>query len=224
MPSEPIRKGFDILEAAEEIQQKHLNRQPHKKSIDLAQSHLINAFRIQRSTYVSPYSAYNIWRELLMETRKFTKSEFLDDISELRQEIDTLKLIVKSFTKTLASSNKTIEELSKEFHQKQTIRQKVETSLDKLCNAYIEMVSKIEIVKKIYIVDTSNGLLCWTIVDAEPFDSTLLEPIYDAQVKIYKEIKEDLVLDFHVLNLSELHDRQELESILPPSAKLVWQR
>lgn len=224
MPDKPIRKGFNILEEVEEIQQKHLNRQPHKKSIDLVQSHLINAFRIQRSTYVSPYSAYNIWRELLMGTRKFTKSEFLDDISELRQEIDTLKLIVKSLTKTLASSNKTIEELSKEFHQKQTIRQKVETSLDKLCNAYIEMVSKIEIVKKIYIADTSNGLLCWTIVDAEPFDSTVLEPIYDAQVKIYRQMESTSALDFHVLNLSELHDKPELESILTPGANLVWQR
>ncbi len=78
--------------------------------------------------------------------------------------------------------------------------------------------------KKIFVVETNNGLLCWTIIDAEPFDSTLREPIYDAQVKIYKEMKEDLALDFHVLNLSELHDRQELESILPPSAKLIWQR
>jgi len=224
MPDKPIRKGFNILEEVEEIQQKHLNRQPHKKSIDLVQSHLINAFRIQRSTYVSPYSVYNIWHELLMETRKFTKSEFLDDISELRQGIDTLKLMVKSLTKTIESSNKTIDDLSREIRQEHAVRQTVSTSLEMLCNAYVEMVTKIDIVKKIFVVDTSNGLLCWTIVDAEPFDSALREPIYEAQVKIYKEMKEDLALDFHVLNLSELHDRQELKSILPLGAKLIWQR
>ena len=93
-----------------------------------------------------------------------------------------------------------------------------------LCNAYVEIVSKIGIVKKIYVVDTSNGLFCWTIIDAEPFDSDLRAPIYDAQVKLYQEMEEDMALDFHVLNLSELHDKQELKSILPPSAKLVWQR
>ena len=224
MPDKPIRKGFNILDEVEEIQQKHVNRQPHEESINLIQSHLINAFRIQRSTYVSRYSPYNIWRELLIKTRKFPTTEFRDDLSELRHEVDTLKLMVKSLTKTIESSNKTIDELSKEIRQKHTISQKGRTSLDNLCNTYAEIVSKIEIVQKIYIVDTSNGLLCWTILDAEPFDSTLLEPIYDTQVKIYREIKEDLELDFHVLNLSELHDKQELESILPPSAKLVWQR
>ena len=224
MPDKPIKKGFNILEEVEEIRQKQQTGQPHKESIDLIQSQWIYELRMRRHTDLPRYLPSDIWRELLMKTRKFPKTEFRDDVSELRQEVDTLKLMVKSLTKAIESSNKMIDELSKEIHQKQTIRQTGKTSLEKLCNTYIKMVSKIEIVKKIYIVDTSNGLLCWTIVDAEPFDSTVLEPIYDAQVKIYKEIKEDLALDFHVLNLSELHDKQELESILPPSAKLVWQR
>ncbi|GAH40760.1 unnamed protein product [marine sediment metagenome] len=122
------------------------------------------------------------------------------------------------------SLTKTIEELSEEIRQRQAIRQTTETSLDNLCNAYTEMVSKIDIVKKIYIVVTTNGLVCWTIVDTEPFDSTLLEPIYDAQVKIYRQMESTSALDFHVLNLSEFYHRQELENVLPPSAKLVWQR
>ncbi len=224
MPDKPIRKGFDILEVAEDIRRKQLPRQPHKESSSLIQSRLVFALRTQWHTDVPKYFASDIWRELLVRTRKFPTPEFRDDISELRHEVDTLKLEVKSLTKRLESSNRTIDELSKEIRQKHTIRQTGETSLDWLCNAYIEMVSKIETVKKIFVVETNNGLLCWTIIDAEPFDSTLREPIYDAQVKIYKEMKEDLALDFHVLNLSELQDKQELESVLPPGAKLVWQR
>ena len=224
MPDKPIRKGFDIFYEAEKIRNKKLTPQYHEESIDLIKSQLISALRAQWHTGVPKYFAYDIWRELLVKTRNYPKREFRDDISELRQEVDTLKLTVKSLTKTIESSNKTIDELSRKIHQEHSVRQMVSTSLDSLCNAYVEIVSKIEIVKKIYVVDTSNGLFCWTIIDAEPFDSKLRAPIYDAQVKIYQEMKEDIALDFHVLNLSELHDRQELESILPPSAKLVWQR
>ena len=224
MPDKPIRKGFDVLEAAEEIRNKKLAPKYHEEPIDLIKSQLISALRAQWHTGVPKYFAYDIWRELLVKTRNYPKREFRDDISELRQEVDTLKLMVKSLTKTIESSNKTIDELSKEIHQEYSVCQTFSTSLDSLCNAYVEIVSKIEIVKKIYVVDNSNCLLCWTIIDAEPFDSELRAPIYDAQVKIYQEMKEDMALDFHVLNLSELHDRQELESILPPSAKLVWQR
>jgi len=219
-----MRKGFYILEAAEEIRQKQQTGQPHKEYVNLIQSQLIDSLRMQSRSYMSRYFASTIWRDLLVKTRKFPKPEFLDDISELRQEVDTLKLMVKSLTERLESSNLEIAELSKKISKENSIRQATTASLDNLCNAYIEMVSKIEIVKKIYIVDTSNGLLCWTIVDAEPFDSTVLEPIYDAQVKIYRQMESTSALDFHVLNLSELHDSKELESVLPPSAKLVWQR
>jgi hypothetical protein len=224
MPDKPIRKGFNIVEEAEKLYQKQLADQPHKESIDLIQSQSIYAFRMQRYTNVPRYFASNIWRELLEKAREFPKHEFQDDISELRQEVDTLKLEVKSLAKRLESSNLEIVELSKKVSKENSIRQATTASFDKLCNSYVEMVSKVEIVKKIFVVETQNGLVCWTVIDAEPFDSTQSEPIYDAQVKIYQEMKEDLALDFHVLNLSELHDRKELESILPPGAKLVWQR
>lgn len=224
MPDQPVRKGFDILEEAEKIHQKQVTGQPRKEFIRLTPSHLIFSLRLQRPIDVSEYLPLKIWRELLVKTREFPKHEFLDDISELRQEVDTLKLEVKSLAKRLESSNLEIVKLSKKVNKESSIRQATTASLDKLCNSYVEIVSKIEIVKRIFVVDTRNGLVCWTIIDAEPFDSALCEPIYDAQVKIYQEVKEDLSLDFHVLNLSELHDKQELESVLPSGAKLVWQR
>ena len=148
MPDKPIRKGFNIVEEAEDIRQKQLTRQPHKESIDLIQSQLFYAFRMQRYTNVPRYFASDIWRELLEKTRKFPKHEFQDDISELRQEVDTLKLEVKSLVKRLESSNLEIVELSKKISKENSIRQATTASLDKLCNSYIEMVSKVEIVKK----------------------------------------------------------------------------
>jgi len=208
MPDKSIRKGFNILEEVEKIHQKQPTGQPPKESIDLIQSQWIYALRMRSSADLLRYFPSNIWRDLLVKTREFPKHEFQDDISELRQEVDNLKLRVKSL----------------ESRQRYAIRQTGETSLNMLCDAYVKEVSNIEIARRIYIVDTSNGLTCWTIVDTEPFDSTLLEPIYDAQVKIYRQMENTSALEFHVLNLSELRNIQDLESILPSSAKLVWQR
>ena len=224
VPDKPIRKGFDILEEAERIRSQKRTLPHRKESIDSIESRLISALRMQWHTSAPKYFASDIWRELLEKTRNYPKPEFRDEISELRQEVDTLKLMFKSLTKNIESSNKTIDDLSREIRQEHAVLQTASTSLKNLCNAYVEIVSNIEIVKNIYIVDNIHGLSCWTIIDAEPFDSELRAPIYDAQLKIYQDMKEGIALDFHVLNLSELHDRQELESILPPSAKLVWQR
>ena len=224
MLDKPIRKRFNIIEAVEEIRQSQPTLQPSNMPSKIIQKYITHIRRVSLSTDMPIYTTFDVWRELLVKTRTFPKPEFQDDISELRQEVDTLKLEVKSLAKRLESSNLEIVELSKKISKENSIRQATTASLDKLCNSYVEMVGKIGIVKKIFVVETQNGLVCWTIIDAEPFDSALREPIYDAQVKIYQEMKEDLALDFHVLNLSELQDRQELESILPPSAELVWQR
>lgn len=224
MRSEPVRKGFDILEATEEIRgSKQLPLYPNRTS-NLIERRFIAELREQWRIGSQKYFASAIWRDLLLKTRNYPKPEFRDEISELRQEVDTLKVMVRSLTKNLESSKLIIDELSRHVLAKRPIRLKVQTHLDKLCNAYIKMVSKIKILKKIYIVTNDTDFQCWTIIDAEPFDSAILKPIYDAQIKIYQEMQEDLALDFHLLNLSELVDRQELESILPPSAKLVWQR
>lgn len=224
MPDKLIRKGFNILEEAEEIRQKKQTDQPQKESIDFIRSRLIYAIPMHKYPDVPRYFASNIWRDLLLKTREFPKHEFQDDISELRQEVNTLKLMVKSLNKTIESSNSTIDELSKEIRQKQEAPQIRETYLDNICKAYTEMVIKIDVVKEIYIIEENNVITCWTIIEAEPFDSNLRAPIYDAQVKIYQEIEKGIALDFHVLNLSELNDRKELKNILPPNSSLIWQR
>ena len=224
MPSKPVRKGFDILEAAEEIRGSKQPPRYKTRSFDLIESRLIDALREQLHIGSKKYLASAIWSDLLLKTRNYPKPEFRDEISELRQEVDALKVMVRSLTKNLESSKLIIDELSRQVRGKHPIRLKEQTHLDELCNTYIKMVSKIKILKKIYIVANDSDFQCWTIIDAEPFNSAVRKPIYEAQIKIYQEMQENLALDFHVLNLSELADRQELESILPPSAKLVWQR
>jgi len=224
MPSKPIRKGFDILEVAEEIRSSKQPPQYQNRAFDLIESQLISELREQWHIGSHEHFASAIWRDLLLKTRNYPKPEFRDEISELRQEVDTLKVMVRSLSKNLESSKLIIDDLSKQILDKRPIRLKGRTHLEELCNAYIKMISKIKILKKIYIVVNDSDFQCWTIIDAEPFDSAIRKPIYDAQIRIYQEMEDDLALDFHVLNLSELADRQELESILPHNAKLVWQQ
>ncbi len=225
MPDKPNSKRLDILEEVEIITRQKPTPPYHKESIYSIDNIFTSALRLRVQWHSEPkYLVSNIWRELLEKTRNYPKTEFRDDISELRQEVDTLKLMIKSLTKNIESSNKIIDDLSREIHQEHAVLQTTSTSLKSLCNGYVKIVRNIEIVKAIYFVDNIHGLSCWTIIDSEPFDSELRAPIYDAQLKIYQDMKEGMALDFHVLNLSELHDRQKLESILPPSANLVWHR
>lgn len=224
MPDKPSKKSYDILLEAGEIAAVEERRggkqeiaQSYSEFAALIKRQLSDPLRFQMPAALPRYFASDIWRDVLLKTREFTKHEFVDDLSELRKEVDDQKLMIKHLTTT-------IEELSRKFEQRQSISQTTETLLDSLCKTYIEMISEIDIVKKLYIVETTNGLVCWTIVDTEPFDSTLLEPIYDAQVTIYKQMENTSALDFHVLNLSEFQYGQELESFLPLGAKLVWQR
>ena len=223
MPNKSARKGFNILEVAEEIRSTKQPPQYKDRSFGFTESRLIAESPRQWQLRTNKYLAPAIWCDLLLKTRNYPKPEFRDEVSELRQEVDTLKVMVRSLAKTLESSKLIIGKLSGQVHDEDPIRLKEQTHLDELCNTYIKMVSKAKVLKSIYIVANDRDFQCWTIIDAEPFDSAILKPIYDAQIKIYQEMQEDLALDFHVLNLSELVDRQELESILPPSAKLVWQ-
>jgi len=182
MPSKPVRKGFNILEAAEEIRDNKQPPQYQNRASDLIESRSIAELRGQWHIGSQKYFASAIWRDLLLKTRNYPKPEFRDEISVLRQEMDTLKVMVRSLTKNLESSKLIIDELSRHVLAKRPIRLKVQTHLDKLCNAYIKMVSKIKILKKIYTVANDTDFQCWTIIDAEPFDSAILKPIYDAQI------------------------------------------
>lgn len=223
-PDKPTQKGFNILEEAEKIHQRSIPSKFHGEPSDVMAKYLLSSFRMSFESHTHRHSAYNTWLNLLSKTRTFPPPQFKDEVTELRQEVDTLKVMVRSLTKKVESSNIIIDERSKRLSEKYPTRRKEDTYLEKLCNHYIKLVSTVDIVKSIYIVVNDTDLQCWTIIDAEPFETTLRKPIYNAQIKIYQQMQGDLALDFHVLNLSELTDRSELEGILPPSAKLVWQR
>lgn len=95
------------------------------------------------------------------------------------------------------------------------------SSVEELCQDYLNMINNIEIVKQILIVEDEEGITIWTIIEAEPFDDSQRKPIYQAQINILRQVDEGTPIDFRILNISEYKQRG---NIIPSSAKIVWQR
>lgn len=96
--------------------------------------------------------------------------------------------------------------------------------IDTLCERYVQQVADLKLVQKIMAVESEDVTTLWTIIQAPPFDDSLREPIYEAQLEILRELRGNMALDFYVLNVSEFHDPDQLPNFLPSNAKLLWRR
>jgi len=178
----------------------------------------------------SVYSRYTLqtnalfqnWLEILYKGRDLPRTEFRDDVTELKQEIDTLRTTVHSLTQEFASSKRRIDKLSRKVDE---IHSPLKgDTIAKLSTAYVKMVSTIDIVQKVTLVETADVATIWTIIDAPAFEDPLRTPIYDAQLHIFSKLKDHISLDFNVLNISELPENQGPDSIIPADAKIIWER
>lgn len=214
-----FKKQPDILDEVERIVQKRgstkgipLELRPTPRRFPRVSPQYVFRTRMQLVDY---------WDEIMAKIRDIPQTEFLDEITEMRREIDTLRYRTESVKQELSSCKQTIDELCKEVYGRASTKL---ASVGELCKAYVEIVSGINIVRQVFLSETNNIATIWTIIDATPFEDSLRTPIYDAQVKILSTLKEDIPLDFYVVNVSELSEGEELEGITPSNAKLVWER
>ena len=174
-----------------------------------------------RSTY-----SYNVliqyWLEVFNQVRHLPHFEFRGEVAELRQELGALRVAVDAVKQESESLRRKIKKISEEVSgicspvQMRTIAS--------LCQAYIEMVSSINIVQRVWLVEAPDVTTIWTIIDAPPFEDLLRTPIYDAQLQILRMMKAPVPLDFDILNIRELPKNQKLDDIIPASARLLWER
>lgn len=222
MPESPIKKEPNVLEEVERIMLKkqsgtevfQVSRLPRREQL------------LQTWQYTSRLRALqpDLWREIIARVRTLPPAEFRDEVADMKREIDTLRIGMATMNRELSSYKQTIDKLCKTVYESPSKEQTKSTRVDKLCKDYLDMVSSIDVVRQILLVEDKDITTIWTIIDAAPFESSLRTPIYNAQVKIYSEMEDDIALDFHVLNLSEFQEKQELKSIIPPSAKFIWER
>jgi hypothetical protein len=164
------------------------------------------------------------WAGILDRARDLPASEFQDDVAKLRGEVDVLSLKVESIRQALVTSNKTIDELFSEIRDIRSTIQASAATITELYKAYVEAVSNIDIVQKVLLSQDEEAVIIWTIIDAPPFDDSLRTPIYEAQLRILRAVKGDTLLDFHVLNVSELPRNQYVQEIIPLDFDVLWQR
>jgi len=222
MPELPIKKKPNVLEEVERIMlKKQSGTGVLHPSRPLGREQFL---QIRRYTSQPRVTQPDLWREIIARVRTLPQAEFRDEVADMKREIDTLRIRIVTMNQELISCKQTIDKLCKTVYESPPKEKTRSTRVDKLCKDYVDIISSIDIVRQILLVEDKDITTIWTIIDAVPFDSSLRTPIYDAQGKIFSVLEEDIALDFYVLNLSELPEKQELESIIPPSAKLVWER
>jgi len=222
MPEFPIKKEPNVLEEVERIM---LKKQSGTGGF-LALGSLRREQSLRMWQYTSRLRASqpDLWREIIARARALPQAEFRDEVADMKREIDTLRIGMATMNRELSSYRETIDELCKTVYESPSKKRIISTRVDELCKGYIDTIKSIDVVRQILLVEDKDVTTIWTIIDAVPFDSSLRTPIYDAQGKIFSVLEEDIALDFYVLNLSELPEKQKLESITPPSAKLIWER
>jgi hypothetical protein len=96
--------------------------------------------------------------------------------------------------------------------------------IDRVCREYVEKISKIEAVREILVVEGEKVTTVWTIIKAPPFEDSVREPIYTAQLQILRSLERYIPIDFYILNESELSSDKNLSDIIPSDARSIWQR
>lgn len=94
----------------------------------------------------------------------------------------------------------------------------------RVCQGYLESVRDIDIVQAVYLITARETSMLWTIIDAPPFEDSLRQPIYSAQLEVLRKLDRSMVVDFYIINLQELPENKNLASIIPHNAALLWRR
>lgn len=98
------------------------------------------------------------------------------------------------------------------------------SNVDVVCTQYIEKVSSIEAAREILVVQAEKVTTLWTIIKSPPFEDSVREPIYAAQLQILRSLKRPIPIDFRILNETELPSDQDLSNAIPSNATSIWRR
>ena len=225
MPKRPSEKTSDILEQAERILVKKLLEKSYIPDPWPPHAWVPKETSPRRHEYLGKALLQN-WLKIFDEARSFPRSEFHDDVTELRRETDALRANMEALHREVASTKNEVQVLSQEVLKLRSDEKTEILAINELCIAYIEEAKSLDVVREVLLSksEDENVPIIWTIIEAPPFEDSLRIPIYEAQLRILKSLKEDTLLDFHVLNLSELSENQSMEDVVPPEIDILWQR
>ena len=157
------------------------------------------------------------------------QAEFRDELARMKHEIDALCNSVELLKEELSFCRDTIAEMRKESSEGlsgelTSAEQAKPRALKGLCNNYLEIVSTIDIVRQVFLAEAEDTATIWTIVDAPPPEDSPHASLYNEQLKTLSILRDNLPLEFYLLNESELPEGKQTEGIIPSHAKLIWER
>ena len=92
-------------------------------------------------------------------------------------------------------------------------------SLKKLCNIFVQKVSRIAQVKQVFLTDSER---IWTFIVAEPFDRNVRGLIYQVEKEVLELCTEPFV-DFRLINYNEF-EKDEWPCLVPKGSHALFSR
>ena len=89
---------------------------------------------------------------------------------------------------------------------------------------FVGMISRLPQLRQVLLERRSDGFRIWTVVDGAPFEWSLREPIYQAQLETLKAHPSTAGgLAFRLVNLAE-YEEEAVSDLLPADGDVVWPR
>ena len=157
-----------------------------------------------------------------MNSGKSPKPTLRSEIQAVKQEIDTLRQSVQLLMEEMEYFRHTIEELRREMYTAGPKEPPKRDSVDKLCRAYLDTISTVSIVDKVFVTEFEDTATLWTIVETPPPQDSSEAAQYVEHYNILDILQQNLPVDFHIIQAGDLAG--EAGKAIPPEARLLWER
>lgn len=91
-----------------------------------------------------------------------------------------------------------------------------------LAERFVELVRSLPQVRRVLLESSRTGTRLWTVIEAEPFDDSQRDPVYEAELRVLQG-DEPVGVDFRLVNLAEFPPDGRA-TILPATAATLYQR
>ena len=115
-------------------------------------------------------------------------------------------------------------ELDQKLLKRFITKESHDTIIERYSRNYQKALESLKYVKQILSVVNADMYSIWTVIEAPPFNDRYRDPIYNAQLNVLQQVGDDISIDFHILNTSELCEDIQTEDIVPHGAKIIWQQ
>ena len=89
-----------------------------------------------------------------------------------------------------------------------------------LINGFVRRVATLPHVREVRLVDDGQEWLLWTLIEAEPFDRSAREPVYQAQLATLQDHPATDV-SFCLTNLAEYPD-VAVDEMVSTDSRILW--